>query len=51
MALTQTSFVDPHWYQCKSDPDPGSLTNEDPDPNPGQTLKEQKVEFLHEKKY
>jgi hypothetical protein len=24
-------------------------TNADPDPNPGQTLKEQKVEFLHEK--
>jgi hypothetical protein len=30
------------------DPDPGSQTNADPDPDPGQTLKPQKVEFLHE---
>jgi hypothetical protein len=27
----------------------GSQTNADPDPDPGQTLKSQKVEFLHEK--
>ncbi len=33
------------------DTDPGSLTSADPDPDPGQTLKSQKIVFLHEKKY
>ncbi len=35
-----------------ADPDPGSQTNadhEDPNPDPGKTLKLQKVKFLHEK--
>ncbi len=31
------------------DPDPGSQTNADLDADPGQTLKSQKVNFLHEK--
>jgi hypothetical protein len=30
-------------------PDPGSQTNEDPDADPGQTLKSLEGEFLHEK--
>ncbi len=37
--------VDPHWFQA--DPDSGTKPN--PDPDPGQTLKSQKVEFLHDK--
>ncbi len=40
---------DPAFY-LNADPDPGSQTNADadPDPDPGQTLKSQKVKFLHE---
>jgi hypothetical protein len=48
------SDVDPHWFQCGSDPafslsvvpDPGSRTNADPEPSP---TKRSKDEFLHEK--
>ncbi len=40
--------LDPAFY-LHADPDPGSQTNADPDP--GQTLKSQKVKFLHEKIY
>ncbi len=36
-------------FYLNADPDPGSQTNADPDPDPGQTLKSQKVKFLHEK--
>jgi hypothetical protein len=41
--------VDLHWFQ--RDPDPVSQINAriHPDPDPGQTLKSHKVEFLHEK--
>jgi hypothetical protein len=35
------------YLSANSDPDPGSQTNADP--GPGQTLKSQKAEFLHEK--
>jgi hypothetical protein len=44
--------VDPHWFKggsgtsffyLNADPNPGSQTN--PDPDPGQTLPSQKVEF------
>jgi hypothetical protein len=31
------------------DPDPAFYLSADPDPDPSQTLKSQKVEFLHEK--
>jgi hypothetical protein len=53
------SVFDPRWFQCASepassfylnaDPDLGSQTNADLDPDHSQTLKSQKVEFLHEK--
>jgi hypothetical protein len=39
---------DPAFYlNADQDPDPGSQPNVDPDPS--QTLKSQKVEFLHER--
>jgi hypothetical protein len=49
--------VDPHWFKCGSgfnfyigaNPDPRSQTNAGPDSDPGQTLKSQKIEYLHEK--
>jgi hypothetical protein len=37
------------WIGFNADPEPGSRTNADQDPGPSQTLKKQKVEFLHEK--
>ncbi len=36
-------------FNANPDPDLESQTNADPDPYPGQTLKSQNVEFLHEK--
>ncbi len=39
---------DPVFY-FNADPDPGIQTDADPNLDPGQTLKSQKVEFLHEK--
>ncbi len=45
--------ADPAFYlNPDPDPDPGNQPmriHADPDPDPGQTLKSQKVEFLHEK--
>jgi hypothetical protein len=35
-------------FYLNAGPDPGNKTNEE-DPDPGQTLKSQKVEFLHGK--
>jgi hypothetical protein len=44
------SVVDPAFYlNADPDPDPWSKTITDLDPDPGQTLKSQKFEFLHEK--
>jgi hypothetical protein len=41
--------ADPDLAFLNADPNPGSQTNADPNPDLGQTLKSQKVEFLHEK--
>jgi hypothetical protein len=49
------SVLETNWFQCGSgfsfyliaDPDPWSQTNADPDLDPGQTFKSQKVELLH----
>jgi hypothetical protein len=46
------SYADPDspfYLNADPDPDPVSKTNASADPDPGQTLKSQKVEFLHEK--
>jgi hypothetical protein len=41
---------DPAFFlNADQDPDPGSQSYADPDPDPSQTLKSQKVKFLHEK--
>jgi hypothetical protein len=53
-----SGFVDPHWFSTdpdlafylNADPDPGSQTNVDPIPDPGQTLKSQKVKFYMKNK-
>jgi hypothetical protein len=44
MTTLETSVADPHWFQSGSGPNPAFYLNADPDP--GQTLKSQKVEFL-----
>ncbi len=46
--LGYNADLDPAFY-LNTLPDPGSQTNADLNPDPGQTLKSQKVEFLHEK--
>jgi hypothetical protein len=59
IGLSGSSAVDPHWFQCGfessflskcgSESREPSNTDTDPDLDPGQTLKSQKLEFLHEK--
>jgi hypothetical protein len=36
-------------FHLNADQGPGSQTNADPDPDPGQTFRSQKVKYLHEK--
>jgi hypothetical protein len=45
--LVYNSVVDPNWFQCGSWS--SIYLNTNPDPDPGQTFKSQKVEFLDEK--
>jgi hypothetical protein len=40
------AYPDPAFF-LNADPDPGSKTNADPAPYRGQTLKSQKLNFLH----
>jgi hypothetical protein len=46
LVVSESSGVDLH---SNTDPDPAFYLFADPDPDPGQTLKSQKVKYFHEK--